>query len=418
MFIYLRVNIYDIIKKLVIMSKIIKRPIYIERIKPFIDKNLIKVIVGQRRVGKSYLLKQLYDLIAENKPSANIIYVDKERNEFDFIRDYQILYDYVKEKCGNYTENYLMIDEVQEINQFEKALRNLLNDEVVDIYCTGSNADLLSGELATLLSGRYIEFRISPLAYTEFLDFQKLENQQSSLLAYLKYGGLPFLVHLEMEENQMYDYLKNIYSTILFKDVVKRYNIRNIAFLESLVLFLAGNIGSLVSAKKISDFLKSQKVQISPRVVLNYLSYLKMAFLIGKSGRYEISGKRLFETGEKYFFEDIGIRNAINGYNQADIEKVMENVVFNHMILCGYKVNVGQLNTKEIDFVCQKQNETMYVQVAYLITDENTIQREYGNLLKIKDNYPKYVVSMDEFQGNTYEGIRHLHLREFLSTHW
>ena len=400
------------------MSKIIERPIYIERIKPFIDKNLIKVIVGQRRVGKSYILKQLSDIIVKNNPSANIIYIDKEKNEFDFINDYQILYDFVKEKYSDNKPNYLLIDEVQEIQQFEKSLRSLLNEGEIDIYCTGSNADLLSGELATLLSGRYIKFRISSLSYPEFLNFHKLENNNASLMTFIKFGGLPFLIHLEMEEGLIFDYLENIYSTILFKDVVKRYKIRNIAFLESLIRFLSGNIGSLVSAKKISDFLKSQKVQISTRVVLDYLFYLNNAFLINKVGRYEIAGKKIFETGEKQFFEDIGIRNAISGFNQADIGKIMANVVYNHLILCGYKVCEGQLNVHEIDFVCQKQNETMYVQVAYLITNENTIKREYGNLLKIKDNYPKYVVSMDEFQGNTYQGIRHLHLREFLSTYW
>jgi len=400
------------------MSKIIERPIYIERIKPFIDKNLIKVIVGQRRVGKSYIIKQLSDIIVKNNPSANIIYIDKERNEFDFINDYQILYDFVKEKYSDNKPNYLLIDEVQEIQQFEKSLRSLLNVGEIDIYCTGSNADLLSGELATLLSGRYIEFRISPLSYPEFLNFHKLENNNASLMSFIKFGGLPFLIHLEMEEGLIFDYLENIYSTILFKDVVKRYKIRNIAFLESLIRFLSGNIGSLVSAKKISDFLKSQKVQISTRVVLDYLFYLNNAFLVNKAGRYEIAGKKIFETGEKQFFEDIGIRNAISGFNQADVGKIMENVVYNHLVLCGYKVSVGQLNVHEIDFVCQKQNETMYVQVAYLISDENTIKREYGNLLKIKDNYPKYVISMDEFQGNTYQGIKHLHLREFLSTYW
>ncbi len=400
------------------MDKIIERPVYIEKIKAFLDKGLIKVIVGQRRVGKSFIMKQLWDVILKKKPSANIVYIDKERNEFDFIRDYQVLYDFAKGKHKKDTANYLLIDEIQEIGEFEKALRSLLNEGGFDIYCTGSNADMLSGELATLLSGRYIEIRVGPLSYLEFLHFHMLKNNNTSLMAYMKYGGLPFLMHLELEEKLVYDYLKNIYSTILFKDVVKRYGIRNIAFLESLVFFISGNIGSLISAKKISDFLKSQKVNISPRVTLNYLSYLNKAFLVNKAGRYGITGKKVFETGEKHFFEDIGIRNALYGFHQADIGKIMENVVYNHMISCGYQVSVGQIGNYEIDFVCQKQNETMYVQVAYLIANEKTAEREYGNLLKIKDNYPKYVVSMDEFQGNTYQGIGHLHLRGFLSRGW
>ena len=328
------------------------------------------------------------------------------------------MYDFAKGKHKKDTANYLLIDEIQEIGEFEKALRSLLNEGDFDIYCTGSNADMLSGELATLLSGRYIEIRVGPLSYLEFLHFHMLKNNNRSLIAFLKYGGLPFLMHLELEEKLVYDYLKNIYSTILFKDVVKRYGIRNIAFLESLVFFISGNIGSLISAKKISDFLKSQKVNISPRVTLNYLSYLNKAFLVNKAGRYGITGKKVFETGEKHFFEDIGIRNALYGFHQADIGKIMENVVYNHMISCGYQVSVGQIGNYEIDFVCQKQNETMYVQVAYLIANEKTTEREYGNLLKIKDNYPKYVVTMDEFQGNTYQGIRHLHLRGFLSKEW
>ena len=400
------------------MNKIIERPVYSERISKFSDKQIIKVIVGQRRVGKSFILKQIVNSIKEKKTKANIIFIDKEKNEFDFIRDYQTLYDYVKDKCSTSTANYLLIDEIQEITHFEKSLRSLLNEGGIDIYCTGSNADLLSGELATLLSGRYIEIRVSPLSYTEFLMFHKLENNNNSLMAFIRFGGLPFLIHLEMEDNLINEYLKNIYSTILFKDVVKRYSIRNIAFLESLVSFLSDNIGSIVSAKKISDYLKSQKTEISPRVVLNYLSFLNNGFLTNKVTRFEIAGKKIFETGEKHYFEDIGIRNAIIGFKQADIGKVIENLVYNHMVICGYQVRIGKLGVNEIDFVCQKQNETMYVQVAYLIANENTIQREYGNLLKIKDNYPKYVVSMDEFQGNTYKGIRHLHLREFLNKYW
>jgi predicted AAA+ superfamily ATPase len=398
------------------MGKIIERPLYIKRFQPFIDKSLIKIIVGQRRVGKSYILRQLSNVISERNTSANIIFIDKERNEFDFINNYQVLGEFVRGKCLDDVPNYLFIDEVQEIENFEKSLRSLLNEGGVDIYCTGSNADLLSGELATLLSGRHIEFRVNALSYNEFLSFHQVENNNSNLMKYLRFGGLPFLIHLEMDEILVYDYLKNIYSTILFKDVVKRYKIRNISFLESLVTFLAGSIGSLVSAKKISDFLISQKVQISPRIVLEYLSYLNKAYLVNKAVRFDIVGKKVFETGDKRFFEDIGIRNAIVGYKQADVGKVMENVVYNHLIQCGYKVSVGIFNAREVDFVCQKRNETIYVQVAYLITDEKTAMREYGNLLKIKDNYPKYVVSMDEFQGNTYEGIRHLHLREFLTS--
>jgi len=396
------------------MNRIIKRPVYLERIKGFIDKQLIKVIVGQRRVGKSYLLKQIAAEILENNPEANILFVDKELIEFDFIKNHLELYSYVTDNLKN-EKNYLFVDEIQDIADFEKAIRSLHNERNVDVFISGSNANLLSGELATFLSGRYIEFRISPLSYTEFLTFHKLVNTNDSLMSYLRYGGLPFLIHLEKEEQLMYEYLKNIYSTIIYKDIVKRFNVRNISFLESLVVFLANHIGSLVSAKKVSDFLKSQQVDISPRIVLNYLSHFNNAFFINRVRRYEIAGKKIFETGAKYYFEDLGLRNAISGFKQVDIGKIIENAVYNHLIICGYQIEVGQLGSKEIDFICQKKNEKIYVQVAYLLVDEKTVEREYGNLLIIGDNYPKYVVTMDDVNGNSYEGITHMHLREFLT---
>ncbi len=397
------------------MGKIISRPLYIKRIQGFIGKNLIKVIVGQRRVGKSFILKQLIRSIEEDTADANIIYIDKELNQFNHISDHQELYNYVKQQCQSKKMNFLFIDEVQEIKAFEKGLRNLHAEENIDIYCTGSNANLLSGELATLLSGRYIEFRISPLSYPEFLEFHQLENSNESLMQYIKFGGLPFLIHLERDELLIFDYLRNIYSTILFKDIVKRFNIRNISFLESLVNFLANNTGSLVSAKKISDFLKSQKINISVRVVLDYISYFNTAFFINRAGRYDISGKKHFETVDKRYFEDIGLRNAIAGYSLAHIGQIIENIVYNHLIICGYEVFVGQLGANEIDFVCTRKSEKIYVQVAYLIPNQKTIDREFGNLLKVKDNYPKFVVSMDEVRGNSIQGIQHFHLREFLS---
>ncbi len=226
------------------------------------------------------------------------------------------------------------------------------------------------------------------------------------------------MINLKLNETIAFEYLKNVYATVLFKDVVRRYNIRNVYFLEGLVKFLADNTGSLISATKISKYLKSQRVNMSTQIVLNYLSYLTEALLVYKVGRQDIQGKKIFETNEKYFFEDWGLRNSVAGFNPSDIGKLIENIVFLHLLICGYQIHVGVFGENEIDFVCTKQNEKIYVQVAYLIANENTIQREYGNLLKIKDNYPKYVVSMDEFQGNTYEGILHLRLREFLSTYW
>ena len=308
------------------IKKYITRQNYLDRIKPYIGKDIIKVITGQRRVGKSYLLFQIMDIITASDPEAQIIYINKELYKFDFIDNYKALLEYIKEKAGGKKNRYVFIDEIQDIDQFEKALRSLFAEGGYDIYCTGSNAGLLSGELATYLSGRYVEIKVFCLSYIEFLDFHKLQNNSGTFLKYIKYGGLPYLINLKLEDDIVYDYLKNIYNTILFKDVVKRHRIRNIAFLERLTIYLAHNAGSLVSAKKISDFLKSQKTNISPNVVLNYLSHLESAFFIFKVLRSEIAGKKIFEIGEKYYFEDLGLRHTIIGYRQTDIGKILERV--------------------------------------------------------------------------------------------
>jgi len=399
------------------IKKYISRDIYFKSTLPYVDKDIIKVFIGQRRVGKSYILYQLMGHIADNKPNTNIIYINKELSDFDFIVDHNDLNNFVYTQTlpGN---NYLFIDEVQDILDFGKSLRSLLVTGKYDIYCTGSNSQLLSGDIAGHLSGRYIEIKVYSLSYTEFIQFHKLKNNVQSLKKYMIFGGLPYLIHLKLEQSIVFEYLRNVYTTVLFKDVVKRYNIRNVYFLESLVKFLSDNTGSIISATQISKFLKSQRVNMSTQIVLNYLLYLTNSLLIYKVERQGIQGKKIFETNEKYYFEDWGLRNSIAGYNPSDISKVMENVVFIHLMICGYQVRVGTLSDNEIDFVCQKQNEIIYVQVSYLIVNESTIQREYGNLLKIKDNYPKYVISMDEIQGNTYKGIKHLHLKQFLSEQW
>ncbi|MBU2578978.1 ATP-binding protein [Patescibacteria group bacterium] len=393
----------------------IKRPIYLNKIKPFIDKDIIKVIVGQRRVGKSYLLFQIMDLIKQKHKKANIIYINKESNEFSDIKNYQNLLTYIKKKTIKNKKSYVFIDEIQDIENFEKALRDLKAKGKYDIYCTGSNAKLLSGELATFLSGRYIEIKIFSLSYSEFLIFHKLKDDQDSFLKFIKYGGLPYLINLKLNDEIVYDYLKSIYNTILLKDVVERYKIRNIFFLENLINYLADNVGSLVSSKKISDFLKSQKINISPNIVLDYLLFLNNAFFVFKVSRTDIQGKKFFEINDKYYFEDLGLRHSIIGYKQMDINKIMENLVFLHLQILGYKVFIGQLKNKEVDFVCEKQNKKVYIQVAYLITNENK-EREFGNLLAIKDNYPKIVVSSDEMiDKSDYKGIKHINIRNFLN---
>ena len=398
------------------MVSYINRNIYIDRIKPYIGKNIIKVFVGQRRVGKSYIMYQVMDELKKQNPKPNIIFIDKEKNEFESIKNHNDLLAYISshKKSG---KNAVFIDEIQDIEQFEKALRSIYSEPQYDIYCTGSNANMLSGELATYLSGRYIEIRIHPLSFNEFLKFHDLENNNESLLKYIRYGGLPNLIHLTLEDEIVFDYLMNIYAAILFKDIIKRYNIRNVSFLENLVKYLADNMASIVSGKKISDFLKSQKINITPNMVLDYLFYLRNAYFINKTQRMDVIGKKIFEIGDKYYFEDIGLRNSINGFKQTDINKLIENLVFSHLKINGYDVKVGTLDHREIDFVAGKQGEKIYIQTCYLLHDQKTIDREFGNLLAINDNYPKLVISMDEVFGkNTYQGIQHIHLRAFLTS--
>lgn len=395
---------------------IIIRSKYHDRLLPFIGKQIIKVLTGQRRVGKSYILKQTMLQISHNDPTANIVYINKENLAFDSIKTAADLNEYVLLNTKEGVTNYIFIDEIQEIAQFEKAMRSLLLNPAYDLYCTGSNANILSGELSTFLSGRYIEISVYSLSYSEFLQFHQLENSSQSLMLFLRYGGLPYLKHLQLEEEIVYDYLKGVYNTIIYRDIIMRHEVRNSAFMENLVLFLADNTGQIFSAKKISDYLKSQKTNIATSQIISYLNHLTNAFLIHKVGRYEISGKKIFEIGEKIYFEDLGLRNAVIDYKQSDIGKLMENAVYNHLLFNDYEVKVGQVGQYEIDFVGKRRGEIVYIQVCYLLYEQATIDREFGNLEKINDNYPKMVVSMDEFTGNTRKGIQHINLRDFLSS--
>jgi predicted AAA+ superfamily ATPase len=389
------------------------RAYYLQKIEGFINTNLIKVIVGQRRVGKSFMLLQLMDSIQE-RFSANIIYINKENYDFRAITNHDSLIAYVEKHRSKEDKNYLFIDEIQEIENFEIAIRHFALFDDFDIYCTGSNANLLSGELATLLSGRYVEINILPLTYSEFLDFNEVENSPESLKNYLLWGGLPFVKNLQKDDGFIEEYLRNIRSTILLKDIVQRNQIRNVNFLENLISFLAQHTGSLISAKKISDYLKSQRVEMSPQLVLNYIDFLCQAFLINRVKRIDLKGKRTFEISEKFYFEDWGLMNSVVGFNQFDISKVLENVVYNHLKVNDYDIHIGQIQSKEIDFVATKGGQTLYIQVCYLLSNQEVIDREFGNLLEIKDNYPKYVVSMDEFAPKNIQGVEHFHLREFL----
>lgn len=396
------------------IDQTITRDLYERKILPYVGKDIIKVFVGQRRVGKSYLLFQTIRYIQKSIQKANIIYINKEDAEYEDISNHRQLIEYaehLKEEAGN---NILMVDEVQDIEGFEKALRHFQTSGEWDIYCTGSNAKLLSGDLATYLSGRYIEIKVYSLTYNEFLDFHKLENNQENFLKYIKYGGLPYLKHLELTDRIVFDYLKNIYTAILFKDVTARYDIRNVSFLERLGLYIADNIGNLVSAKKISDYLKSQKQNISVNIILNYLQYLRDAFLIFRVQRNDLKGKRILEVGEKYYMEDLGIRHALRNYNPNDISQLLENIVFIQLLVWDYQVTVGKLYDREIDFVCDKGGKRIYIQVTLSMVEEQTRKREYGNLEAIPDNHRKLVVTGDEYVSENHEGIETWNIRKFL----
>jgi predicted AAA+ superfamily ATPase len=391
------------------------RQIYLNKIRPFIGKQLIKVLTGQRRVGKSYLLLQVIDLIRAQYPDANTIFIDKENIDFGSVRNHDDLNNYIKQRSQE-GMNYIFIDEVQEIENFQHTLRSLLSEGNHDIYCTGSNAYTLSGDLATLLAGRYIEIRVHSLSFTEYQDFYQLENSVETLNRYLKYGGLPFLIHLPDEENIIFEYLKNVYNTIFFKDIVSRFQLKNVSFITDLTRFIAENSGSLFSARKIGQYLKSQQIRATPEAIINYLWYLENAFFIHRVKRTDIEGKKHFDIGEKLYFEDLGLRHSIIGYRPSDIGKIMENAVYLHLKVHQWNVTVGASEHKEVDFVAEKNGEKLYVQVTYKMQNDHTVAREFGNLLAIPDNFPKIVVTMDNLPaGSSYKGIEQTHLMNFLN---
>lgn len=392
----------------------IPRKTYTDKFIPYFRKDIIKVLVGQRRTGKSYLLKGLQDEILNKDKNANIIKIDKELFEFDYIKTGKDLFNFLSKRLNN-NFNYIFIDEVQEIEGFEIALRDVRKRENVDIYITGSNANLFSSDLATYLSGRYIEIKINPLSYPEFLLFHKMEKNETTLMQYLRYGGMPYLRNLQLDDEVIFQYLKSIYDTILLKDVVAKNNLRNIEFLIRLTEYFAENTGNIISAKKISDYLKSEKINIPVNTVINYITYLTNTFLIDKISRQDINGKKVFEINEKYFFEDLGLRNSLIGFRPQDIGKILENAVYNHLRYLGYNVKVGIISGKEIDFIATANYKKVYVQVCYLLNDEKTVNREFGNMLQIKDNYEKIVVSMDKIATTDFKGIKHFTLLDFLS---
>ena len=395
--------------------ELVSRPNYYSKVEKFLGKGILIVLTGQRRVGKSYVMRELVQ--RKQTEDANIIYIDKEKAAFDFIANYKDLVAYIDEQRVPQKHTYILIDEVQEIEEFERGLRNYYDSPDIDIIVTGSNSDTLSSDLATLLSGRYVEIFIQGLSYEEFLVFHQLEDNDETLRKYINYGGLPGLRPMGLDDPEVIrQYLQGVYNTILVKDIVRRKKVRNVPFLENLIKYVGDNIGKPLSATNIQNHMTSNQNEVSKNLILKYLKTTTEAFLVQNVTRYNLHGKKLLESNDKYYFGDVGLRNFIVGGRRAnDIEKIVENLVYQHLIRLGYKVTVGQMYATEIDFVGTKGDDTIYVQASYLITEESTFEREFGNLKKINDNYPKYVISMTPFlDSSKYEGIIHVPLAKFL----
>ena len=396
---------------------ILTRQHYADIVDSWIGKGNIIALVGSRRVGKSYILKDFIQRHSRDE-NSNIIYVDKEKKNFKSIKNKDDLDTWIEERFVPGKHNYILIDEVQEIESFEDSVCSWYSEDDTDVLITGSNSDLLSGELATRLSGRHVEIRVHPLTYMEFLQFHNLPDSDESLMTYLNYGGLPGLrtVGLDNEE-QVWAYLASVFNTIMLKDIIERYDIRNIPFLNNLIAFYADTTGKLTSANSISKYMKTQNENVSSNLILLYRSFYSEAFLIDVVSRYDIHGKKLFESNEKIYWDDIGLRNLkASGGMDSYIEKVIENAVYKQLSFLGYDIKVGVLNAGEVDFVCTKSGQTIYVQASYIIAEDTTREREFGPLEKIRDNYPKYVISATPYLTQRNEnGIIHLSLRKFLT---
>ena len=397
--------------------EILTRQHYADIVDSWIGKGNIIALVGSRRVGKSYILKDFIQRHSRDE-NSNIIYVDKEKKNFKSIKNKDDLDTWIEERFVPGKHNYILIDEVQEIASFEDSVCSWYSEDDTDVLITGSNSDLLSGELATRLSGRHVEIRVHPLTYMEFLQFHNLPDSDESLMTYLNYGGLPGLRTVGLDnEDQVWDYLASVFNTIMLKDIIERYDIRNIPFLNNLIAFYADTTGKLTSANSISKYMKSQNEKVSSNLILLYRSFYSEAFLIDVVSRYDIHGKKLFESNEKIYWDDIGLRNLkASGGMDSYIEKVIENAVYKQLSFLGYDIKVGVLNAGEVDFVCTKSGQTIYVQASYIIAEDTTRKRECGPLKKIRDNYPKYVISATPYLTQRNEnGIIHLSLRKFLT---
>jgi len=394
------------------------RPEYLNYVKKFIDKPLIKVFIGMRRVGKSVIMKLVInELLNNGVPQSNILYINKESLEFDDIKNYIDLYNFTKIFFEDVKgKKYIFIDEIQEITEWEKAVASLLSENYGDIYISGSNAKLLSSELATLLSGRYIEIPIYPLTFREFLRFRNNpDDREDEFQKYLLYGGVPGIHFLSFEDEAVFGYLNSLINTIFYKDVIGRYSIRDIKIFDRIVKYLFENIGNITTAKKIADYFRSQKMKVSVDTVLKYIDFIESSMILESVSRYDLKGKKILEFYHKIYVNDIGLRHGFIDYRDRDINRLLENIVYKEMQFRGYDLKVGVLENTEIDFVAERQNDKKYIQVCYSLANEDVVQREFGNLLKIKDNYEKIVISMDKFFPEDWEGIRHIYILDFLT---
>ena len=396
----------------------ITRNFYIDKISPFLGKRPVKVVTGMRRAGKSYFLRSLIEhLVRQGTPRKRIIYVDKESLDFDAIRDYRDLQKYVATMKTGSGKTTVIVDEVQSVEGWERAVADWSGREDFDVLVSGSNAGMLSGELATLIAGRYIEFPIFPLSFGEFRQFHDLQDSalEEAFRKYMRFGGLPGLREFgPLSENVFLPFVSGIYSTIMLKDVVSRHQIRNPALLEAVARFLFDNIGNPTTSNRIHAFLKNQKISVGVPTILNYMQWFEDAHLTRRVRLYDIKGKRHLEINEKHFLTDLGLRAALLGHRDSDISGTLENIICMELLRRGWQVSVGRMGSAEVDFVAVRGGEKLYVQVAYLLASKSVVEREIAPLLDIRDNYPKLLLTLDRDLGNDVEGIRRLYIPDWL----
>ncbi|MCO7121520.1 ATP-binding protein [Ihubacter massiliensis] len=392
------------------------RDFYIQKIRPFIDKDVVKVMSGIRRSGKSVMLELIQrELLEQGRSEDSIIMLNFESRLLPFAKNVQSAFDYLKPLLSE--KKYLFFDEIQDLPGWEELVNSLMIDFDVDIYITGSNAKLLSGELATYLGGRYVEIKIYPFSFAEILDImretQEEVNEAEAFLHYLSYGGMPFIYQNKMEEQAALMYLEDLFDSIILKDVAQRNKIRDIGAFKNLLLYFIAEIGNTYSAASIKKYLKNENRSVSTETLYNYIEYCKDACILQMVSREDLIGKKILQFQEKIYLTDHGLRQAVYGHNQRDINQILENIVFMELLRRDYNVTIGKANTREVDFAAKKREKRIYVQVAYMLADEKTVEREFGVLEEIPDNYPKFVITMDEIERSR-NGILHRNIREFL----